>query len=151
MHAQPSSGVKCLIFGRPLRLLPYFMCANSEGSGETARMPGLTWAFVGHLCDKYHNLMSWLICFLYHDKTFWQWGMIKQMNIRAVAGQGRSPESGFANKIKMFFRAKNKRREITGPWNIGHCDLNLFWGQKSYYTDSFSKSMTFIHQILFKI
>ena len=37
------------------------MCVNSEGSGETARMPRLTWAFAGRLCDKYHNLMSWLI------------------------------------------------------------------------------------------
>ena len=35
------------------------MCANSEGSGETARMGTLAWAFAGHLCDKYHNLMSW--------------------------------------------------------------------------------------------
>ena len=57
----------CLIFGGTLRLLPYFMCANSEGSGETARMRRLAWAFAGCLCDKYHNLMSWLkwfiICF----------------------------------------------------------------------------------------
>ena len=30
-------GARCLIFGRTLRLLPYFMCANSEFSGETAR------------------------------------------------------------------------------------------------------------------
>ena len=37
-HAQPSSGARCLIFGPTLRLLPYFMCANSEGSGKTARM-----------------------------------------------------------------------------------------------------------------
>ena len=37
-HAQPSSGARCLIVGRTLRLLPYFMCANSEGSDETARM-----------------------------------------------------------------------------------------------------------------
>ena len=37
-HAQPSSGARCLIFGRTLRLLPYFMCANSEGAGETAWM-----------------------------------------------------------------------------------------------------------------
>ena len=43
-----------------LRLLPYFMCANSEGSGETARMRRLAWAFAGRLCNKYHNLMSWL-------------------------------------------------------------------------------------------
>ena len=54
------SGTRCLIFGRTLRLLPYIMCANSEGSGETARMRRLAWAFVGRLCDKYHNLMSWL-------------------------------------------------------------------------------------------
>ena len=31
-------GDRCLIFRRTLRLLPYFMCANSKGSGETARM-----------------------------------------------------------------------------------------------------------------
>ena len=37
-HVQPSSGARCLIFGRTLRLLPYFMCANSEGSDGTARM-----------------------------------------------------------------------------------------------------------------
>ena len=39
----------------------YFMCVNSEGSGDTVRMRRLAWAFVGRLCDKYHNLMSWLI------------------------------------------------------------------------------------------
>ena len=32
------------------------MCANSNSSGETARMRRLAWAFAG----KYHNLMSWL-------------------------------------------------------------------------------------------
>ena len=37
-HAQQSSGAGCLIFGQTLRLLPYFMCANSEGSDETARI-----------------------------------------------------------------------------------------------------------------
>ena len=59
--------------------------------------------------------------------------------IRTVAGHHSLPESDFANKTKMFFWAKHKRREITGPWNIGHCDLKLFWGQRSYYTDSFSE------------
>ena len=39
----------------------YFMCVNSEGSGETVQKRRLTWAFAGRLCDKYHNLMSWLI------------------------------------------------------------------------------------------
>ena len=36
------------------------MCANGEGSGENAQMRRLVWAFIGRLCDKYHNLMSWL-------------------------------------------------------------------------------------------
>ena len=31
------------------------MCANSEGSGETAQMRRLAWAFAGRLCDKYNN------------------------------------------------------------------------------------------------
>ena len=44
-----------LLVGRTLRLLPFFMCAKSEGSGETVRMRRLACAFVGRLCDKYHN------------------------------------------------------------------------------------------------
>ena len=36
------------------------LCANSKGSGETAWMRRLAWAFAGRLCDKYHNIMSWL-------------------------------------------------------------------------------------------
>ena len=39
------------------------MCANSEGSGETVWMCRLARAFAGRLCDKYHNLMSWLKAF----------------------------------------------------------------------------------------
>ena len=61
-------GARCLIFGRTLYPLPYFMCANSEGSDETARMRRLAWAFAGCLCDKYHNLMSWLN---YEYTSFW--------------------------------------------------------------------------------
>ena len=50
-------GLRIWFFGQTLRLLPDFMCAISEGSGET----NLAWAFAVRLCDKYHNLMSWLI------------------------------------------------------------------------------------------
>ena len=39
-HAQPSCGARCLMFGRTLRLLPYFMCANSEGSGRLSGCAG---------------------------------------------------------------------------------------------------------------
>ena len=38
MRTQPSSVVRCLIFGRTFRLLPFFLCANREGSGETEQM-----------------------------------------------------------------------------------------------------------------
>ena len=69
-HVQPSSGARCLIFGGTLRLLPNFMCANSEGSGETAQMRRLGWAFAGRLYDKYHNLMSWLIITLLANFLF---------------------------------------------------------------------------------
>ena len=37
------------------------LSVNSEGSSETVQMRMLAWAFAGRLCDKYHNLMSWLI------------------------------------------------------------------------------------------
>ena len=40
---------------------------------------------------------------------------------------------------------------ITGPWNIGHSDLHLFWGQTASHTDSYPESMMYIHQIVFKI
>ena len=53
-------GARCLIFGWTLHLLPYFKCANSDDSGETARMRRLAWAITGCLCDKYQNLMCWL-------------------------------------------------------------------------------------------
>ena len=53
-------GARCLIFDLTLCLLPYLMCANSNGSEETVRMRRLAWAFAGRLYDKNHNLMSWL-------------------------------------------------------------------------------------------
>ena len=52
-----------------LRLLSYFMRANGEVSGETARMHRLASAFAGRLCDKYLNLMSWLIYFTIPQKA----------------------------------------------------------------------------------
>ena len=55
-------------FGRTLHLVPYFICATIEGSGETAWMHRLARAFAGRLCDKYHNLMSWLKYPCYRSK-----------------------------------------------------------------------------------
>ena len=59
-------GLDVWFCGRIFRLFPYFMCAISEGSGETVRMSSLAWAFAGRLGDRYHNLMSWLNYCLHH-------------------------------------------------------------------------------------
>ena len=53
MHAQPSSEARCLNFGWTLCLL--------------------AWAFAGRLCDKYYNLMSWLIYRLINYDLQLQW------------------------------------------------------------------------------
>ena len=60
IHSNPL-GLHIWFFGQTFRLLPYVKFANSEGSGETAQMRSLTWAFAGRLCDKHHNLMTWLM------------------------------------------------------------------------------------------
>ena len=41
--------------------------------------------------------------------------------------------------------------KITRPWNIGHVNLHLFWGQSLGYTVSLSENMTLIHQIVLEI
>ena len=41
--------------GRTFRLLSYYFHTSYEGSGETARMRRIAWAFAGRLCDKYHT------------------------------------------------------------------------------------------------
>ena len=71
----------------PVGLYVYFhtpCMRTATGSGETSRMRRLAWAFAGRLCDKYHNLMSWLInaprafvCFLSKVGVMvWLWLLI---------------------------------------------------------------------------
>ena len=43
----------------------YYMSANSKGSGETALMRRLAWAFSGRLGDKYPFLICWLTYYEY--------------------------------------------------------------------------------------
>ena len=74
-----------------------------------------------------------------HEQAFIIFNSLVHYWIRAVAGQRSLSKSCFASKTKILFRAKHKRRKITELWNIGHCDLNLFCGQRAYYTNSFSK------------
>ena len=51
-------GLDVCFLGRPF----FYFQTSCEGSGMTARMRRLAWAFAGSLCDKYHNLISWPKC-----------------------------------------------------------------------------------------
>ena len=42
-------------------LFPYIVYANSDGSGETARMRRFAWIFTVRQCDNYLFHMGWLI------------------------------------------------------------------------------------------
>ena len=71
------------------------MCKNSEGSGETAQMRRLAWAFAGRLCDKYHNLMSRSLPFylVYHvlsysQYTYWLSGGLTDFTIQLACVEG---------------------------------------------------------------
>ena len=61
-HAHLSSGATGLKFGLSLPLLPYFVCARSEGSDESAHMRRLVSAFAGRRWDKYQHFLCWHIC-----------------------------------------------------------------------------------------
>ena len=44
-----------------VRCFVYFHSSCVRTAKALTRLRRLTWAFAGRLCDKYHNLMSWLI------------------------------------------------------------------------------------------
>ena len=71
------------------------MCADSEGSGETARMRRLAWAFAGRLCYKYHNLM---------DRLNYCYSLIFDLNRRSYCHAARG--SFFFFFVKVFFSAR---------------------------------------------
>ena len=43
----------------------YSLCVWTAKILARLQMRSLAWAFAVRLCDKYHSLMSWLICFLW--------------------------------------------------------------------------------------
>ena len=55
------SRARGLNFAPSLHLYPCFVYASSEGSGRSAHLCRLTWAFVAEQCNKNQNLMCWLI------------------------------------------------------------------------------------------
>ena len=52
-HAQPFRGARDLAFCLNVPLDSLLVWANSEGSGQTARMRRLAWTFAAHIGDKY--------------------------------------------------------------------------------------------------
>ena len=60
-----NSCARCLIFGRTLRLLPYSMCANSEGSGEIRTIIPWAGSFHYHSWSNYIQIKIFTnFCFL---------------------------------------------------------------------------------------
>ena len=58
VHCQLPSGAKCLNFGLSIYLQPLYVCACSEGSGETVCMRRRVWAFddqIFNKCQKSHE------------------------------------------------------------------------------------------------
>ena len=64
MRSHPMAA-RGLLFGRTLCLIPCFICAGSECSGETARMRMLAWAFASRLrgwaCSPEPSLVGYVI------------------------------------------------------------------------------------------
>ena len=60
-YREPLNGAKEMDFCMKLPQAHYYKSANSKGSGETALMHRLAWAFAGRLSDNDHFLMGWLV------------------------------------------------------------------------------------------
>ena len=60
-HAAITRGGNDLNFYLSLHFNPYFVYASCNGSGESAHMCRLTWAFATCWWDKYRNLLHWFI------------------------------------------------------------------------------------------
>ena len=84
-HTQPSSGARCLIFGRTLS---YTFILHVRTVNALARLRRLAGAFAGRLCGKYHNLMSWLECAC----AAIQWGQIPSSLYKASSSLYRVSE-----------------------------------------------------------
>ena len=69
MRMQSSIGPRSPALCLKLPLVPYIVCANSEGSGETVQMPRLTCVIAVRLRDKYPFHVGWLIYTLFNKQT----------------------------------------------------------------------------------
>ena len=105
-HAQPSNGDRRLIFGRTLRLLPYFMCANNECSSETAHLDCPEPSVVAYVIS---TIISWagsilMFGLIYYRYTFGP----RQANLVLIAyassegsGEPAHPMNGWACAVKI--------------------------------------------------
>ena len=94
------------------------MCANNEGSGETARMRKLAWASAGRLCDKYHNLMNWLKYRLYFRNMLRACSMEKntcKYDIRIT--------EYIALDVTYFGSFITKKNQVSETWKYGRIAL----------------------------
>ena len=103
---------------------PWDMDPGVRSHGMKANPPGYLWSkyecfLTSGWWDILHssclNVKLWINSTngtevrMNEQRNQWTYERTNGKTIRAVAGQRSSPESSFANKTKMFFRAKNKR------------------------------------------
>ena len=84
------------LFAWQLPLVPYIVCVNKEGSGETARKNKFAWTFAVRLYDKNPLHMGWL-----KWATSWQNhqnGMCAQQKLRSAWAAAQSDQSSLCTQ-----------------------------------------------------
>ena len=105
------------------------MWTNSEGSGETR---SLAWGFAVRLCDKYHNLMSWLTCpFLLIHWRYYLNGpgssLLIECPLRGTGGHGFDPRSRHTVSLNMVLAAPRLALKRTGGVRTGRPSVRIMW------------------------
>ena len=106
------------------------MCANSEGSDETAQMRRLTWPLADCLLDKYHNLMGLLKYEMSinpkNASSMVSWNTTQCHNLSHVT---RKPVFGGFRPGKSQTGLHSYRNEVES-WNFGFSILSRQWTTK---------------------
>ena len=127
------------------------MCTNSEGSGETARMRRLAWAFTDRLCDKYHNVRRWLN-WLMKPNLCWspvgwaegsRWAATCQNQQSDYAPSEDSDQPGHSPSLITVFAVCMKKawvlsypqsaqRRLWTEWADAQSDLSFHWAHSHF-------------------
>ena len=93
------------------------MCVSSESSGETVQRHRLAWALAGRLCDKYHNLMSWLINSWAASSEFGTYRLCEQRRFRRDCASAQSRQNLRCSLIQAVSQEEPSDRK-PDPWPL---------------------------------